>query len=415
MVIKRLVIAALLVIPLVFVLYQSYAPPPQGPMGEYVPPGEDVYTAQIVNSAIRTVNVSREEAIQAKGPRYYRRDAHTKTIGCVSAAFRVNPLQPDNQVGLFATPNKEYRAWIRFSTGSSFLQPDWKPDAHGMAVKVLGVEGKKLLEGEESEHTHDFLMIDNPVFCLRDVAEYSELTKYQSAGSAPKNQFAYFFDGYALNPLRWRLRELRLGIDILKLPPSSVLDPQYHSMTAYRYGPWRFAKYSLKRVPCGGGGGIELSGTSRLNFSADRLTTTLREQAKNGGPYCFDLMVQFQVPNKNMPVEDTTVLWPESDSPFLPVARLTIPQQDIAAKQPAGFCENLAFTPWHALPQHEPVGGLNRIRKSVYVNVSRYRRCMNSVALGEPSPDGQPVIPAAACTPNQPIPGSGIASVKALH
>lgn len=413
MVTRRLVIAALIAIPLAVGLYQTYAPPPQGPMGEYVPPGEDVYIAQIVNSAIRTVNVSRQEAIQANGPQYYRRDAHTKTIGCVAAAFRVNELQPEYRVGLFATPKKEYPAWIRFSTGSSFLQPDWKPDAHGMAVKVLGVPGRKLLDGEEDEQTQDFLMIDNPVFCLRDVAEYAQLTKYQSAGSAPKNQFAYFFDGYAANPFRWRLRELRLGIDILKMPPSSVLDPQYHSMTAYRYGPQRYAKYSLKRVPCGGNG-TELSGSSRLNFSADRLTTTLREQVKDGGPYCFDLLVQFQDTAKDMPVEDATVLWSEKDSPFLPVARLTIPRQDIAARQPAGFCENLAFTPWHALPQHEPVGGLNRVRKAVYTNVSRYRRCMNGVALGEPSPDGQPVMPSAACSPNQPIPEGG-ASVKALH
>jgi catalase len=414
MVSKRLVIAALILIPFTVGLYRAYAPPPQGPMGVNVPPGEDVYVAQIANSAIRTVNVSREEAIAANGPTYYRRDAHTKTIGCVSASFRVNPLQPDHRIGLFATPNKEYRAWIRFSSGSSYLQSDSKPDAHGMAVKVLGVEGRKLLEGEENEHTQDFLMINNPVFCIRDVPDYAELTKYQSAGSAPKNQFAFFFDGYSKNPLRWRLRELRLGIDILKMPPSSVLDPQYHSMTAYRYGPQRFVKYSLKRVPCGGSGN-ELPGSSRFNFSGDRLTTTLRQQVKDGGPYCFDLMVQFQDPTKNMPVEDTTVLWSEDDSPFLPVARLTIPRQDIAAKQPAGFCENLAFTPWHALPQHEPVGGLNRIRKAVYVNVSRYRRCMNGVAVGEPSPDGSAVIPTGACSPNQPIPENGIASVKALH
>jgi len=410
----RIAIAALIAIPLAVGLYRTYAPPPLGPMGVHVPPGEDVYISQIAASAIRTVNVSREEAIQANGPTYYRRDAHTKTLGCVAANFRVNQLQPDQQIGLFATPKKEYPAWIRFSTGSSFLQPDWKPDAHGMALKVLGVEGRKLLDGEENELTHDFLMIDNPVFCIRDVPNYAQLTAYQSAGSQPKNVFAYFFDGYAKNPLRWRLRELRLGIDILKMPPSSVLDPQYHSMTAYRYGPQRFAKYSLKRVPCGGSGN-ELPGSSRLNFAADRLSSTLREQVKDGGPYCFDLLVQFQDPTKNMPVEDTTVLWSEKDSPFVPVARRTIPRQDTAAKQPAGFCENLSFTPWHALPQHEPVGGLNRIRKAVYLNVSRYRRCMNGVALGEPAPDGSPVMPTAACTPTLPIPEGAIASVKALH
>ena len=94
MVNKRLVIAALIAIPTAVGLYQTYAPPPQGPMGIYVPPDEDVYVAQIANSAIRTVNVSREEAIRANGPTYYRRDAHTKTIGCVWVKSHVSPGVP---------------------------------------------------------------------------------------------------------------------------------------------------------------------------------------------------------------------------------------------------------------------------------------------------------------------------------
>ena len=35
---------------------------------------------------------------------------------------------------------------------------------------------------------------------------------------------------------------------------------------------------------------------------------------------CFDFMVQVQRPDKNMPVEDPTVEWKESDSPFIVVA-----------------------------------------------------------------------------------------------
>lgn len=129
-----------------------------------------------------------EEAIQANGPTYYyRRDAHTKTsLGCVAANFHVNPAPAQSTNRPLRSAKKESPAWIRFSTGSSFLQPDWKPDAHGMALKVLGVEGRKLLDGEEDELTHDFLMIDNPVFCIRDVPDYTQLTAYQSAGSLQK-------------------------------------------------------------------------------------------------------------------------------------------------------------------------------------------------------------------------------------
>lgn len=125
-------------------------------------------------------------------------------------------------------------------------------------------------------------------------------------------------------------------------------------MTAYRYGPQRFAKYSLKRVPCGGSGN-ELPGLQPPQL---RRRPPLHHPPRAGQgrrPLCFDLLVQFQDPTKNIHVEDTTVLWSEKDSPFVPSPRLTIPRQDTAAA-PAGFCENLSFTPWHALPQHKFVG-----------------------------------------------------------
>jgi hypothetical protein len=40
---------------------------------------------------------------------------------------------------------------------------DIKRDARGMAVKVLGVPGKKLLQDEEDATTQDFIMISHPV------------------------------------------------------------------------------------------------------------------------------------------------------------------------------------------------------------------------------------------------------------
>jgi hypothetical protein len=100
------------------------------------------------------------------------------------------------------------------------------------------------------------------------------------------------------------------------------------------------------------------------------------------GGACFDFMVQLQVAGKNMPIEDTTVEWSERDSPFIPVARLDIPAQQF--EQNNDLCEGLSFNPWHSLPEHRPIGVMNRIRKAVYLEVSRYRRQMNGVALCEP-------------------------------
>src|SRR6266851_5584257 len=106
---------------------------------------------------------------QAVGDGVYRRDAHAKTHGCMLGTVKVNPnLDPTLKQGLFADAT-QHKAWIRFSSGSTSVQSDWQPDARGMAIKVLGVPGTKMLEGEEGARTQDFLMINNPVFFIRDV------------------------------------------------------------------------------------------------------------------------------------------------------------------------------------------------------------------------------------------------------
>jgi hypothetical protein len=103
------------------------------------------------------------------------------------------------------------------------------------------------------------------------------------------------------------------------------------------------------------------------------------------GDGCFDLLVQLQVPGKNMPVEDATVLWSESDSAPLKVGRITIPRQEFDSPEQDAFCENLSFTPWHALPAHEPVGVMNRIRRALYQEISRYRHAKNAAPRAQTS------------------------------
>src|ERR1019366_4418104 len=74
--------------------------------------------------------------------------------------------------GIFV-PGQTYQAWIRFSNGSSDpTRADIKRDARGMAIKVLGVPGKKLLLDEGQATTQDFIMINHPVFFATDPARY---------------------------------------------------------------------------------------------------------------------------------------------------------------------------------------------------------------------------------------------------
>jgi len=95
-------------------------------------------------------------------------------------------------------------------------------------------------------------------------------------------------------------------------------------------------------------------------------------------PACFALQVQRQNAAHYMPIEDTSVEWSEDISPFETVATVRVEPQDFDTREQNLACDNLSFNPWHALPEHRPIGGINRLRKAVYEAVSVYRHQRNA-------------------------------------
>jgi len=334
--------------------------------GVSVSPDEGAYTSRIVASAVAMIDA----AHAAAEGRPYTRDVHSKAHGCVKARLEVPDLEPRLRHGLFARAGT-YDAWVRFSSGDTHVQSDLVRDARGFALKVMGVPGEKLLPAERNEETQDFVMINSPQFFIRTLADYEAFMAYMAQGS----RYGWFFDGFSWKPWRWRLRELYLAARTLKPPPASLLQTQFHSLSAYRLGPSQLVKYSAR--PC------EALRPPRRQKGESMLREALKADLA-GGEGCFDLLVQLQVAGKNMPVEDATVLWSEKDSPFLKVARVTIPRQEFDTAAQNAFCENLSFTPWHALPEHEPVGVMNRVRRALYQEISRYRHARNTAPRAEP-------------------------------
>ncbi|MBI3275745.1 MAG: hypothetical protein HYZ60_07350, partial [Methylocystis sp.] len=92
----------------------------------------------------------------------------------------------------------------------------------------------------------------------------------------------------------------------------------------------------------------------------------------SGKPAVFDFQVQLRT-NDSLPIEDASAEWKEADAPFQNVAVLTIHQQDFDNPLRITECEHLVFTPWHALTEHQPLGGINRLRLGVYTASSQYR------------------------------------------
>lgn len=339
--------------------------PPSAAQGVVVAPDEPIYMSRIVASAVTMIDAAHAAAPQ----RPFTRDVHSKAHGCVKARVQVGDLEPRLRHGLFAR-SASYDAWIRFSSGDTRVQSDAIRDARGFALKVMGVPGEKLLPAERNGTTQDFVMINSPQFFIRTLADYEAFTAAMARGS----RYGWFFEPW-WQPWRWRIRELVLAAGTLKPPPASLLQTQFHSLSAYRLGPQQFVKYSAR--PC------EVRDAVRTPRSEDMLRASLRrELAADSG--CFDLLVQLQVSGKDMPVEDATVRWSEKDSPFLRVARITIPRQSFDTPEQDAFCEALSFTPWHALPEHEPVGVMNRARRALYQETSRYRHDRNGTPRAEP-------------------------------
>ncbi|MDQ6724699.1 MAG: catalase, partial [Actinomycetota bacterium] len=191
------------------------------------PTGEEQAIARIVD-----VTRGKFEHDYAGGERPMRRDQHAKAHGCVRAHFIVGGDVPaDLRHGIFREP-ATYPAWMRFSSsaGAPTPQPDTKRDAHGMAVKLMGVEGPKILPSEADATTQDFVLANSRVFFCRNAEDYVDLATRASQG-----RFLSFFVGW--NPARWHLRELANVLVATRQKVDDPLDTQYWSQTPYALGP----------------------------------------------------------------------------------------------------------------------------------------------------------------------------------
>jgi hypothetical protein len=102
------------------------------------------------------------------------------------------------------------------------------------------------------------------------------------------------------------------------------------------------------------------------------------------GAYEFDVQVQLSTDLARMPVEKTTVVWPESLSPYVTVAKLRLPQQDIGAEDNFEKMDKTSMTAWRVTEAHRPLGSIMRSRKEVYRQSSILRHQANKQERKEP-------------------------------
>ena len=334
-------------------------------LGEHLYPGERALAEEIgtvIEGSLR----------KQYAPGAILRDAHPKAHGCVRAEFRVSSRLPETLAHGVFVPGATYPAWIRFSNGAQDpTRPDIKGDARGIAIKLQHVPGESLSSEGNAEGvgaTQDFILISHPVFFANDPQRYLSVVTRASSDSKV---------GKLLIPFDLGLRGALIALKTSRKKIANPLHARYWSTVPYQLGVGaarQAVKYSVR--PC-------TAATEPVprrpgpNFLRDALRTTLQ-----AGGACMEFLVQPRT-STAMSVEDAMTEWSEADAPFYSVATLHIPAQEFDTPERNAHCERLAFNPWHALPEHRPLGVTNRLRKVIYDRISRVRQ--ESKGLSAPS------------------------------
>jgi hypothetical protein len=342
-------------------------------LGERYYKGDEALEQRLTKEIIDVIGAFIDRRFQ-EGRRPARRDAHAKDTGCVKAIFRVNKdLPPELRRGIFAKA-QDYEAWIRFSDGNSEVRNSRWPDARGMAIKLVGVEGPKLLD---ETNTQDFIMANHPAFFIDDLQEYLDTLKVFHSGGIGQQ---------LLSVLKLKPHEIPLAIRVNFTLITNPLFSQYWSMTPYRLG-----------APPGQRMAIKFTAKPRLantgNFFWKAVTylapgfSLKKEMAKvlAAREMWFDFYIQRFRSLESTPIEDTRTIWTDEVSPPEVVAKIIIPCQDVISDERDRFCENLSFNPWHSLAEHKPLGVVNRVRKQIYLEISSQRHRLNAQPQAQPT------------------------------
>jgi len=330
-------------------------------------PADEAADIERVNEALRQI-LARTQAKTGK----FTADVHVKTIGCATAGLRVLPNLPEElSQGLFER-ERSFAAVVRFSNASGQPLPDALPDGRGLAIKVLGVQGGTASSHQQPGESQDFVLINHPVFFARNVKDYLRLEQVLAeAVNNPLTALPQVLTGGDWNPLNWHWREVLTAARIAGQLPTHPASQTYYSMSPFRFGQY-VAKFRAR--PAGDRQDSYLELIKSLGTQADGLRLAL-EATLRAQEILFEFQVQLRTSVASMPIEDATIEWPESESPYRTVGHLLLPRQEIAPpQQQALLHQELSFDVWNGLPAHRPLGGINRVRRSVYPISSAWRQ-----------------------------------------
>lgn len=292
----------------------------------------------------------------ASGSKPARRAVFRKQHGIAYGQFKIDrTIDPAFKLGIFA--GDSYECAVRFSSDTGPTDPDLKSTL-GLGLKLFGVKGDKLIGYGE---TADFIFQNIDRFFATDA---KEMCAFTTAGVIDRNYSAYIAD----HP------ELAEVLDAMEKVEASCLTASYWAILPFKLGPSQIVKYRL--VPDDTDRGAPFDHN-------DYLALDLQRRLRNGSSK-FRFEIQRRT-SEHMPIDDARAVWSTKESPYICIAELIFPRQDICAIGQGEFGQNLAFNIWRTLHIHEPLGSIAASRKLVYKASADARFQANGQIPQEPS------------------------------
>ena len=311
------------------------------------------------------------------------RAVHAKAHGILQGTLTIKPgLPPELAQGLFATPG-DHKIYMRLSTNAGDILPDAIVLPRGMSLKVLDVPGDRLPGA--SGATQDFIMVNGDVFTAKTADKFLGNLKLL-AGTTDRLEGTKKLMSTVLGGVNAALKTVGLeSTTLASLGGAPNVDPlgeTYFSVTPFRYGDY-IAKFSLVPVSKTL---TRLTG-QKIETSEDpnAIRDTVRAEM-TGTDAVWEFRVQLCRDLDKQPVEDPTVSWSPEDAPFQTVATIHAgPQNSWDPAQVQAVDEAMRFSVWTGLAAHQPLGNINRARKSSYDHSAQFRADFNKCPIHEPT------------------------------
>lgn len=296
-----------------------------------------------------------------------KRGFHAKQLGCARGFFEIDRnIAADLQKGVFI-PGKRYEILARYSAGLGTVAHDSVPDVKGLAVKLLNVDGPKLIhnllpeENLPASRSVDFTMTNVPTFGTKDSKDFMDFAA------------ASFNDETKQFIIRHPIAASRLISTVTRKVGDLALEG-YSSGGAFRLGE-KTMKYRV--ASCSSTKQYAPKGPVTENYFQESLQKHLSTE-----PICYYFYVQLQKDPYNQPIENPQEFWHENETPSIKLGRIVIENQDL--EKNADLCERITFHPWNIIAEHKPLGEVNRSRLFIY-HASADERSKGGVIFDPPN------------------------------